>query len=70
MSKLEYAAEKASELSIEKLKESLFLLKKELFNLRFQLTLGELNNTSRFKVIKKDVARINTELSRRKNAGV
>ena len=70
MSKTEYSAKKVSELSAEKLKESLILLKKELFNLRFQLTLGELANTSRFREVRKDVARINTELSKRKKAGV
>jgi large subunit ribosomal protein L29 len=70
MSKSEYSAKKVAELSVEKLRESLFLLKKELFNLRFQLTLGELTNTSRFGKVKKEVARINTELSKRKKAGV
>lgn len=55
--------------SIEKLSEKIVLLKKELFNLRFQKTMGELKNTSRFKAIRKDVARIKTELNNRLNAG-
>ncbi|WP_316355001.1 50S ribosomal protein L29 [Candidatus Trichorickettsia mobilis] len=40
-------------------------LKKESFNLRFQQALGDLKNTSKFKIIKKDIARIKTELSKR-----
>jgi large subunit ribosomal protein L29 len=40
-------------------------LKKESFNLRFQQALGDLKNTSKFKVVKKDIARIKTELSKR-----
>lgn len=55
--------------SIEKLNEKMVLLKKELFNLRFQKTMGELKNTSRFKAIRKDVARVKTELSNRLNLG-
>lgn len=55
--------------SVEKLKEKILLLKKELFNLRFQKTMGELKNTSRFKEVRKDIARIKTELSTRLNAG-
>lgn len=45
-------------------------LKKELFNLRFQKVLGELKNTSRFSVVKKDIARIKTEITKRLNSGV
>jgi large subunit ribosomal protein L29 len=37
-------------------------LKEELFNLRFQHSTGQLENTSRLKVLKKDVARVETIL--------
>jgi len=37
-------------------------LKKELFNLRFQKAAGELTNTSRFRVAKREIARILTHL--------
>jgi large subunit ribosomal protein L29 len=37
--------------------------KKELFNLRFQRTTGELEKTHRFREIRKNIARINTFLS-------
>jgi large subunit ribosomal protein L29 len=40
--------------------------KKELFNLRFQRTTGELEKTNRFKEIRKNIARINTYI----NSGV
>ncbi len=55
--------------SVVKLNEKLLWLKKELFNLRFQQTMGELKNTSRFSVIRKDIARIKTELTNRLNSG-
>jgi large subunit ribosomal protein L29 len=67
MSKSEYTTEKLVGLSLEKLFESLSFLKKELFNLRFQQTLGELTNVSRFAKVKKDIARIKTEVTKRKN---
>ncbi len=66
----DYTVETLSALSLEKLRESIVLLKKELFNLRFQDKLGELTNSSRFAIVRKNIARINTELSRRKNSGV
>ena len=43
-------------------------LKAELFNLRFQLATGQLENTARIKFVKKDIARINTVLTERKIA--
>lgn len=36
--------------------------KEELFNLRFQHVTGQLDNTARLKAVKKDVARVLTEL--------
>ncbi len=39
--------------------------KRELFNLRFQLATGQLENTSRIKQVKKDIARLNTEIRSR-----
>lgn len=39
--------------------------KRELFNLRFQLATGQLENTSRIGQVKKDVARFNTEIRAR-----
>ena len=45
------------------LQSELLKYKKEYFNLRFQKVLGELSNTSRMKVVKKNIARIFTALS-------
>ena len=42
--------------------------KEELFNLRFQNVTGELENSSRLGVVRKQIARINTELREREIA--
>jgi large subunit ribosomal protein L29 len=42
--------------------------KEELFNLRFQHVTGQLDNYARLKQVKKDIARINTELRQREIA--
>ncbi|MEE3333594.1 MAG: 50S ribosomal protein L29 [Ruminococcus sp.] len=54
---------KASELresSIDELQIKLKDLKEELFNLRFQLAINQLENPSRIKAVKKDIARVST----------
>ncbi len=43
------------------LQESLADAKRELFNLRFQLATGQLENSARIREVKKTVARIRTE---------
>ena len=56
---------KASELvylSETELDTKLAELKQELFNLRFQMATGQLDNTARIKQVKKDIARIQTEM--------
>ena len=40
-------------------------LKQELFNLRFQLAVNQLDNPTRIKAVKKDIARIKTILKER-----
>jgi len=40
-------------------------IKEELFNLRFQHSTGQLENTARLKLLKKDVAKIETILRRK-----
>jgi large subunit ribosomal protein L29 len=42
--------------------------KEELFNLRFQHVTGQLDNNSRLRAVRRDVARINTELRAREIA--
>ena len=59
---------KASELrnqSTQELLNELKNLKEELFNLRFQMATGQLDNTARVKEVKKDIARIQTEMRAR-----
>ena len=50
------------ELSAEDLQVKLKEAKAELFNLRFQMATGQLDNTARIKQVKKDIARIQTEM--------
>ncbi|MGX8703253.1 MAG: 50S ribosomal protein L29 [bacterium] len=45
------------------LKDELVAAKKELFNLRFQNATNQLENTSRIKDVRKNIARIETMLS-------
>ncbi len=47
-------------LSEAELAEKLAELKQELFNLRFQLAVNQLDNPTRIKAVKKDIARIKT----------
>lgn len=54
---------KASELrdmTMNELDNKLAELKSELFNLRFQLATGQLDNPMRIKVVRKDIARVKT----------
>ena len=56
---------KASELkekSVDELNNELANLKDELFRLRFQLAINQLENPMRIKAVKKDIARIMTIL--------
>lgn len=64
---------KASELrnlSNEELNKKLKDLKAELFNLRFQLAINQLENPMRISAVKKDIARVQTILRQNElNAG-
>ena len=48
------------DLSLDQLDDQLVKLKKEQFNLRFQQASGQLENTSRFREVRRDIARIQT----------
>jgi large subunit ribosomal protein L29 len=50
------------ELDIEELESRLSEAKRELFNLRFQVVTGQLDNVSRIRQVRRDVARIRTIL--------
>lgn len=53
-------AEEVRELTDEELDRKLAELKEELFNLRFQLATGQLDNPMRIKAVRKDIARVHT----------
>lgn len=55
-------ASEVRELNTEELESKLKDLKAELFNLRFQLTINQLDNPMRIHAVKKDIARIKTVL--------
>ena len=48
------------ELSLEELEVKVNELKQELFNLKFQKTLGQLQNTAKIRDIKRTIARLKT----------
>ena len=54
--------------SEDELKQQLQDLRKESFNLRFQAASGQLENTSRKGMVKKEIARIKTILGERTRA--
>ena len=49
--------------SVEELNQELVDAKKELFNLRFQNATNQLDNTSRIKEVRKNIARIQTMIT-------
>jgi large subunit ribosomal protein L29 len=49
--------------SADQLREQLLQLKKEQFNLRFQKATGQLENTSRVREVRRDIARLKTILA-------
>ena len=55
-------ASEIRELTNEELKNKLKDLKAELFNLRFQLAINQLENPMRIKAVKKDISRVQTIL--------
>ncbi|MEZ0362486.1 MULTISPECIES: 50S ribosomal protein L29 [Mycobacterium] len=59
------AAGELRELSDDELVERLRESKEELFNLRFQMATGQLNNNRRLRVVRREIARIYTVLRER-----
>ncbi len=56
-------------MSDDQLNDELLKLKKEQFNLRFQRATGQLENTSRVRIVRRDVARIKTVAAQKMRAG-
>jgi large subunit ribosomal protein L29 len=55
-------------MSDDQLNDELLKLKKEQFNLRFQRATGQLENTSRVRVVRREVARVKTVVAQKRAA--
>ena len=55
--------------SVDQLQSSLMEFKKEAFNLRFQKANGQLDNTSRVRIVRRGVARIMTLMKQKAQKG-
>ena len=60
--------QEVSALSADQLKEKLIALRKEQMNLRFQKATGQLEKTHRVDELRKDIARLKTEMTARRAA--
>lgn len=63
--------QRMSDLSVmtgDQLGEELVKLRKEQFNLRFQRATGQLENTARIRVVRRDIARIKTIASQKRQS--
>jgi len=58
-------AKEIKELTTQELDQKLYDLKEELFNLRFQLATGQLDNPMRIREVKRTYARVKTILRER-----
>lgn len=56
------------EMSADELQKKLTELKDELFHLRFQLAINQLDNPHKITEVKRDIARVLTVMSESKNA--
>ncbi len=61
-------ADAMRDMSIDQIEDEVDKLKKEQFNLRFQRASGQLENTSRVRAVRRDIARLLT-VARAKKAG-
>ena len=61
-------ASDARAMTVDQIDDEVLKLKKEQFNLRFQRATGQLENTSRVRMVRRDVARLMT-IARQKRAG-
>ena len=66
--KLKEYKEELNAKSLDELQSDLVAAKKELFNLRFQNATNQLENTSRIKEVRRNIARIQTVMAEKKNA--
>jgi large subunit ribosomal protein L29 len=64
---IDMKADDARHMTPDQLSDELLKLKKEQFNLRFQRATGQLENTSRVRQVRRDIARVQT-IARQKRA--
>lgn len=62
-------ASDARAMTVDQIDDEVLKLKKEQFNLRFQRATGQLENTARVQIVRRDIARLKT-IARLKRAGV
>lgn len=63
-------AKEIKELTTQELDKKLYDLKEELFNLRFQLATGQLDNPMRIREVKRTYARVKTILRERETKAI
>ena len=54
-------------MTVDQIDDEVLKLKKEQFNLRFQRASGQLENTSRVREVRRDIARVKTVQSQKRN---
>ncbi len=67
------AKQRLSDLKVmsgDQLEQEILNLKKEQFNLRFQRATGQLENTARVRVVRRDIAKVKTLAAQRRREGV
>ena len=55
-------------MTVDQLDDEFLKLKKEQFNLRFQRATGQLENTARVRIVRRDIARIKTMARNKRTA--
>jgi len=60
--------ESLRKMTVEEIEKKIEELKEELFNLKFQSALGNLEKPSRMREIKKNIARMKTVITEKQNA--
>ena len=61
-------ADDARAMTPDQLSDELMKLKKEQFNLRFQRATGQLENTGRVRIVRRDIARVKTIAAQKRAA--
>ncbi len=61
-------ASEIKDMTVNELQEKLSDLKQELFNLRFQHAVNQLDNPMRMKAVKRDIARVKTFIRKQESS--